>query len=89
MLSINKIHKAGRIDQVVRDYFMNNPSENVILAKDIMILMVSKGIFKINHRDGLPLRNFLRELDSENKLTLLKHLVVERKARNRNWFFKR
>ena len=89
MLTENKIHRAGRLDQIVRDYFQTNQSINEIAAKELMPLLIEKGIFKSNHRDGLPLRNFLRELDSENKLDLLKHIKVERKEINRNWYFKR
>ena len=87
MLSENKIHKAGRVDQIVRDYFTEHPQVDEISAKELMSLFIEKGIFKSNHRDGLPIRNFLRELDAENKTNLLKHLKVERKVANRNWYF--
>ncbi len=87
MLTAAKIHKAGRIDQIVRDYFEINKSVNGISAKELMTLFILKGIFKSNHRDGLPIRNFLRELDATNNLKLLKHLKVDRKEINRNWYF--
>ena len=87
MLSEKKIHKIGRIDQIVRDYFDANPSLNEIAAKDLMPLFIKKGIFPKNHHDGLPIRNLLRELDSENKLHLLRFVKVDRKIVNRNWYF--
>ncbi len=87
MLSEKKIHKIGRIDQIVRDYFDENPSLKEIPAKDLMPLFIEKGIFAKNHRDGLPIRNLLRELDKTNKLHLLKLVKVDRKIINRNWYF--
>lgn len=88
MLSDAIIHKAGRIDQIVRDYFENNPYINEIQAKDLMPLFISKGLFNKDYsRPGLPIRNLLRELDKENKLSLLKHCKVVRHNVNRNWYF--
>lgn len=88
MLTENTIHKAGRIDQVVRDYFNNNPSVKEVAAKDLMQLFVDKGIFNKDYsRPGLPIRNLLRQLDAENKLSLLKHCKVVRHGVNRNWYF--
>jgi hypothetical protein len=90
MLSENQIHKVGRIDQIVRDYFATHPSENEIAAKDLMNLFVEKELFNKDYsRPGLPIRNLLRELDAEGKLSLLKHCKVVRNAVNRNWYFKR
>ena len=71
MLTETTIHKAGRIDQVVRDYFDSNPSLKEVAAKDLMQLFIDKGIFNKDYsRPGLPIRNLLRQLDAENKLSL-------------------
>ena len=82
-----KTHRIGRIDQVVRNYFEENISITEILAKDLMPLFIKKGIFNKDHRNGLPIRNLLRELDCENKLSLLKNIKVIRNKVNRNWYF--
>lgn len=88
MLTENTIHKAGRIDQIVRDYFKNNPSVKEVAAKDLMPLFVDKGVFNKDYsRPGLPIRNLLRQLDAENKLSLLNHCKVVRHEVNRNWYF--
>lgn len=86
-LSEKKIHKAGRIDQVVRDYFDKHNSIREVLAKDLMPLFITKGIFLKDHKNGLPIRMFLRELDAAGKLSLLKHVRVLRKDVNRTWYF--
>lgn len=87
MLSQYKIHKAGRIDQVIRDFFNDNSSVKEVLAKELMPLFIDKNLFNKNQRDGLPIRNFLRELDMENKLDLIQHCKVSRNNKNRNWYF--
>ncbi|MEJ8818766.1 hypothetical protein [Lacibacter sp. H407] len=84
-----KLHRIGRIDQIVRDYFEKNKSVTEILSKELMPLFIEKDIFTKDHREGLPIRNLLRDLDAENKLNLLKHVKVIRNAVNRNWYFSR
>lgn len=44
MLSEQAVHRVGRIDQVVRDYFANS-SESEVAAKDLMTLFIEKKIF--------------------------------------------
>jgi hypothetical protein len=85
--SEKKLHKIGRIDQIVRDYFSANKSVNERLAKDLMPLFIEKGIFLKDERNGLPIRKVLRELDAAGKLNLLKHVKVIRKDVTRNWYF--
>ena len=87
--SEKKIHRIGRIDQVVRDYFEKNVSVKEVMAKDLMVLFIQKGIFLSYYNNGLPIRKLLRELDKENKMNLLKHIKVIRKDINRNWYFKK
>ena len=89
-LTENTVHKVGRIDQIVRDFFKQKTSILSIPAKDLMPLFIEHGIFSKDYsRAGLPIRNILRRLDSENKLSLLKHCKVVRNAVNRNWYFER
>lgn len=87
--SEKKIHKTGRIDQVIRDYFEENPAVTEVMAKDLMKKFIEKGIFLKDHRNGLPIRQLLRQLDAEKKLSLIKHCKVVRKEKNRNWYFER
>ena len=62
MLSEKKIHKIGRIDQVVRDYFDAHPAQKEVTAKDLMALFIKKGIFKKDDCEGKPIRDLLRGL---------------------------
>mgnify|MGYP003575251479 CR=1 FL=1 len=86
-LSPKKMHQAGRIDQVVRDYFDLHPSVSEIPAKDLMPLFIEKGIFLKDHRNGLPIRQLLRELDAAQQLYLLEQVKVIQRSVNRNWYF--
>lgn len=87
MLTEKKIHRIGRIDQVVRDHFDAHPSQKEVAAKDLMPLFIEKGIFANDHHDGLPIRNLLRELEKEKKMYLLKYAKMDKKVIYRNWYF--
>ncbi len=63
--------------------------EKLIDAKPkyLMPILIEKGFFKKDHRDGLPLREILRNLDSNNELYLLPQVRADRKDKNVSWFF--
>ena len=81
--------KINSINKVISNYFEKNPDVSEIKAKELMPEFIAANIFSKDHREGLPIRQILRELDAENKLGLIPHLRVERKAKNRLWFFHR
>ena len=55
--------------------------------KDLMPILIEKGFFKKDHREGLPLREILRDLDARNELYFLPQVRAERKEVNVSWFF--
>lgn len=80
--------KLKKINQVLADYFEKNKGVKRIPALDMMDYFVDAGIFNMDYdRPGLPIRRVLRELDDKNQLDLIPYVVVERKDKNRNWFF--
>ena len=80
--------KIEKINQVLADFFEENKGVERIPALDMMDYFVNAGIFKKNYtRPGLPIRKLLRELDDSNELHLIPYVVVERKAKNRYWYF--
>lgn len=81
------ISKINQINKVIETFFKANPSIDKIAAKELMPDFIKEGIFTSNHRDGLPLRELLRELDRENRLKLIPALHAERKTKNTYWFF--
>ena len=83
------IQKIEKINQVVDEFFANNPGVDKVQAKDLMQLFIEAGIFTQDQREGLPIRRVLRELDSENKLDLLPCAYPERNKVNTNWYFVR
>ncbi len=72
----SEIIKMGyAIQKHLEDYQLTDAK-----PKDLMSILIEKGYFKKDHRDGLPLRNILRKLDENNMLHLLPQLkVVEKK----------
>lgn len=82
--------KIARINEVVTDYFENNPSVNEIPAMDLMPEFIKAGIFNKDYeRKGLPIRKLLRELDRNNELNKIPSLLPERKPINTYWYFQR
>ena len=80
--------KIDRINQVLGDFFEKNKGIKRIPALDMMEYFVEAGIFNTDYdRPGLPIRKLLRELDENNQLNLIPYVAVERKNKNRYWFF--
>ena len=75
------IQMALRIRRCVAEYFETS-NEKRIQAKELMPLLIKTGIFNANHKDGLPIRDFLRKLDSMNHLSLIPEAHFEQKAIN-------
>ena len=74
------------INKVLKEYFEDYPNQESILAKEFMGIFIKKGIFNQDHKGGLPLRNLLRELDSENRLSDIPYAHRETTG-NKKWFF--
>lgn len=75
-----------KMGYVIQDFLLK---ENLIDAKpkDLIPLLIEKGFFEKDHREGLPLRNLLRDLDSRNELYLIPQVRADRKEKNTYWFF--
>jgi len=80
------IQKALRIKRAVSEYFEKN-METKVQAKELMTLFIGKGIFTHNHKDGLPIRDFLNKLEENNQLNLIPQVYFEQKDKNKNWYF--
>ena len=81
--------KVLAVNLVVQQYFKKHPRETKIPAKDLMPEFVKHGIFPKDHRNGLPIRKLLRDLDKNNQLKAIPFAFAERGAANTNWFFVR
>lgn len=80
------IQKALRIRKAVAEYFENS-NQTKIAAKDLMPFFINEEIFNLDHRDGLPIRDFLRHLDENQHLHLVPQVHFEQKEKNKNWYF--
>lgn len=81
--------KIQTINREVAAFFATNPRENRVLAKDLMPQFVKAGIFNKDHKNGLPIRKVLRDLDSDRSLHLIPSVQPERHAANTSWYFVR
>ena len=82
----NNIQMALRIKRCVNNYFQTSEKSR-IEAKELMPNFIKEGIFSKNHKDGLPIRDFLRHLEGENQLNLIPQAHYEQKDTNKNWYF--
>jgi len=78
-----------QINAVIKQYFDSNPSVSMIPAKDLMPEFIKAGVFAKDHRNGLPIRKVLRELDAINALYRIPYVMPVRKTKNTFWFFVR
>jgi hypothetical protein len=85
-ISSSDIQKALKISRVVKEYF-ENTTESKVQAKELMSYFIEKGIFISNSKDGLPIRDFLRHVDENNHLHLIREAFFEQKDVNKNWYF--
>ncbi len=86
-MSDNTIQQALRVKRAVQKFFDKNQGINKIPAKNLMPHFIKEGVFTYDHRNGLPIRELLRELDRSDSLRLIPHVLPERKTKNTNWFF--
>lgn len=81
--------KINKINDVIKRYFNKNPNINLVRAKDLMPTFIEEKIFEKDHRDGLPIRMILRELDDNDSLNIIPSIRAERKKINTYWYFER
>ncbi len=77
----------SKINHVIKEYFESNPQISKIRSKDLMPYFIKAGIFNKDHRNGLPIRDVLRNLDENNQLDKIPYVLPERKTKNTNWYF--
>lgn len=82
---MDKITIKQMSDDIQRYLVSNNLID--VKPKDLMPMLVNNGYFTVDHREGLPLRNLLRELDRSNQLSLIPQVRAERKKQNTFWYF--
>lgn len=81
------LSKIPQINKAIQEYFEQHPSENKLLAKELMPYFIQKGIFGSDQREGLPIRKILRDIDAKGQLALIPFVLPERKSTNTNWYF--
>lgn len=79
--------KVGAVNLVVQQYFKRHPGETILPAKELMPEFIEQNIFPKDHRNGLPIRNLLRQLDKTNQLESIPFAYPERRSANTNWYF--
>lgn len=79
--------RVKAINNVLRAYFADKTNPRQVPAFKLMGLFIDKGIFKKDHRNGLPIRNVLRKLRNEGHLHDIPYAHGELKQKNTYWTF--
>jgi hypothetical protein len=81
--------KFNKINLAIGHFFNKSPL-SYCKPKDLMPLLIKQNLFKKDFRNGLPLRNLLRKWDNTIDLKdYIPSIRIERKKKNRFWFFDR
>ncbi|HRF16791.1 MAG TPA: hypothetical protein PK977_01435 [Chitinophagaceae bacterium] len=81
--------KIAHINTVIQDYFDKHKNISRVPAKDLMPYFVKAGVFSKDTKQGLPIRNILRQLQKSKQLHQIPFVMAEQKDVNTSWFFGR
>lgn len=81
------LKKINEINRVIEAYFTENNTLTIVPVKVLMPDFIRAGIFAKDHKNGLPIRQILRELDKTDQLQLIPFIYPERKAEDTYWYF--
>ena len=76
-----------KINEAVEAYFETNPNTNWFPAKKLMPALIENGVFDRDKKNGLPLRQVLRELDTKGELANVPRIHAERIGIDAYWYF--
>lgn len=75
------------INETIRKYFADPSHPRKIRAKELIPEFIFAGAFKADHKNGLEIRNLLRDLDKKRSLSIIPYVLAEKGERNTHWFF--
>ena len=78
-----------KINEAVDIYFNENPDTEWFPAKKLMPLLIQSGVFLKDKKNGMPLRQVLRELDKTKQLEAIYRIHAERVDIDIYWYFVR
>jgi len=81
-----KIQLAKRIDELIEGW-LRATGRDAARPKDVMPLLIQNDVFPSDHKEGLPLRKLLRELQRSGDLSVMRTVRPERKNKNTLWYF--
>jgi hypothetical protein len=81
--------KIAIINEVIANYFKNNPKTEWIPVKKIMPALIEAGVFYKDEKKGLPFRKVLRSLDKAKELNKIPLVHAERKGIDTYWYLVR
>jgi hypothetical protein len=88
MISMSE-EMIASVNEVIADYFKNNPEVEWIPIKKLMPELITAGVFHKDEKKGLPFRKVLNALDKEKTLDKIPRIHAERKGVDTYWYLVR
>lgn len=86
-MRLDRLIERGRlVDEFIKRWFTVTGAD-IAKPKELMPYLVKQGVFTKDHREGFPLRNLLRQLETANQLSVSATARFEPKRKNKSWFF--
>ena len=81
------LDRARFVDALIAQ-FLEETGMEVAKPKDVMPLLVRRGVYPKDYREGLPLRRDLRQLNAAGLLSVMKTAYFEQGPKNKSWYFR-
>lgn len=81
------MNRNTQINLILKEYFDMNISVKKVAARYMMPYFVLGGVFKNDDGSGLPIHNFLRNLEQKNQLQLIPFAIADKKEVYTKWYF--
>jgi hypothetical protein len=85
--NIVDLSKLNEINLAIENYFTENPSLTIVPVKMLMPAFIEAGVFIKDHKNGMPIRKILRELDKTDQLQQIPSVHTEKKGDDTYWYF--
>ncbi len=81
------LEKVKEINLVIEEFFKQNSTLEIIPVKTLMPHFIKAGIFIKDIKNGMPIRQVLRELDKADELKLIPYTHAKRQEQSIYWYF--
>ena len=83
------MEQVAKLNEIIDTYFALNGKAKTTKPSELMSACIAAGMFKKDEKAGKPIRDILRKLKKEDKLSLIPTLRFEETEKSIYWYFDR